>query len=53
LPRVTRGRDPIHLRLLQPIASTPDWQKQRRLWRELCQQAMPQLPVATAVTAQS
>jgi hypothetical protein len=36
LPRVTRGRDPLHLRQLQPIAATLDWQKQRRLWRSLC-----------------
>jgi hypothetical protein len=36
LPRTVSGRDPIHLALLQPIAGTFDWQKQRRLWRELC-----------------
>ena len=35
LPRVERGHDPVHLRLLQPIALVPDWRKQRRLWREL------------------
>lgn len=35
LPRVTQGRDPIHLRQLQPIALVPDWRKQRRLWRDL------------------
>ena len=35
LPRTVRGRDPIHLRQLQPIASTIDWRKQRRQWREL------------------
>jgi hypothetical protein len=35
LPRTEHGRDPIHLRLLQPIASTIDWKRQRRLWREL------------------
>jgi hypothetical protein len=35
LPRIERGRDPIHLRQLQPIALTPDWRKQRRMWREL------------------
>jgi hypothetical protein len=32
LPRVERGRDPILLRQLQPIALVPDWRKQRRLW---------------------
>ncbi|MEX1231119.1 MAG: hypothetical protein WEB58_12815 [Planctomycetaceae bacterium] len=34
LPRVTGGRDPIHLRQLQPIALVPDWRKQRRMWGE-------------------
>jgi hypothetical protein len=38
LPRTQTRRDPIHLRLLQPIASTFDWGKQRRQWRELCRQ---------------
>jgi hypothetical protein len=37
LPPTVRGRDPIHLRQLQPIASTIDWRKQRRQWRELLQ----------------
>ena len=35
LPRTVRGRDAIHLRLLQPIAAAFDWQKQRRLWNDL------------------
>jgi hypothetical protein len=35
MPRTESGRDAIILRALQPIASTPDWQKQRRLWAEL------------------
>ena len=35
LPRVEKGRDPIHLRQLQPIAATFDWQKQRKLWHKL------------------
>jgi hypothetical protein len=35
LPRVTAGRDPIHLRQVQPIALVGDWRKQRRLWRDL------------------
>ena len=38
LPRIERGRAPIQLRHLQPIASTFDWGKQRRQWRELCRQ---------------
>ena len=35
LPRTETGRAPIILADLQPIASTPDWRKQRPLWREL------------------
>jgi hypothetical protein len=35
LPHVVRGRDPLHLRQLQPIAATLDWQHQRRRWRAL------------------
>jgi len=35
LPRTKRGRDPIPLWRLQPIASTRDWKKQRALWASL------------------
>jgi hypothetical protein len=35
LTRKGRGRDPIHLARLQPIAAQFDWTKQRRLWRDL------------------
>ena len=35
LSSVERGRDPIHLRQLQPIARMRDWRRQRRAWREL------------------
>jgi hypothetical protein len=35
LPRTVRGRDPLQLRQLQPIAAVLDWRKQRYLWREL------------------
>jgi hypothetical protein len=35
LMRQGRGRDPIHLARLQPIAAQLDWARQRRLWREL------------------
>ena len=35
LPRTERGRDPIPLWRLQPIASTVDWKKQRTLWASL------------------
>jgi hypothetical protein len=30
-----RGRDPIHLAQLQPIARVPDWDQQRHLWDSL------------------
>jgi len=35
LPRVERGRDPIQLRDLQPIATEADWRRQRELWSPL------------------
>jgi hypothetical protein len=35
LPAVERGRDPLVLRHLQPIAMTPDWRKQRKAWAVL------------------
>ena len=35
LPRTERGRAPLILRDLQPIASTPDWKRQRRMWQAL------------------
>jgi hypothetical protein len=57
LPRTERGRAPIHLRQLQPIAATFDWRKQRRRWQELqgrtCaylaapDRPLPQLPAPT------
>jgi hypothetical protein len=35
LPPTQRGRDPIILADLMPIAACIDWRKQRRLWRQL------------------
>ncbi len=35
LPRVERGRDPIREQAVRPIAATPEWGKQRRMWRAL------------------
>jgi hypothetical protein len=35
LPPTQRGRDPIILADLMPIAARIDWRKQRRLWRQL------------------
>ena len=35
LPKVERGRDPIHLWDVQPIAAELDWHEQRARWRAL------------------
>jgi hypothetical protein len=35
LPPTVRGRDPLLLADLMPIAACIDWRKQRRLWRKL------------------
>ena len=35
LPLVERGRDPVILLHLQPIAMTADWRKQRKAWAAL------------------
>ncbi len=35
LPRVQRGRDPLRLRDLLPIAMIWDWKIQRRMWQQL------------------
>lgn len=37
LPRTVRGRDPLQLRQLQPIAAVLNWREQRQLWRDLLQ----------------
>jgi hypothetical protein len=43
LPRTVQGRDPLHLRQLQPLAAVLDWRQQRLLWQTL-QRAMAQEP---------
>ncbi len=35
LPRTVSGRDPITERDIRPIVAELDWNKQRRMWREL------------------
>jgi hypothetical protein len=35
LPRTIKGRDPIQLRHLLPIAALSDWRRQRTRWRTL------------------
>jgi hypothetical protein len=32
LPRVVEGRDPIHEKMLRPIAADVDWKKQREMF---------------------
>ena len=32
LPEVTKGRDPIHERMLRPLTAMPDWREQRAVW---------------------
>lgn len=39
LPKVESGRAPLILRELQPIAATPHWKKQRKMWAELAVQS--------------
>jgi hypothetical protein len=45
LPRVVRGREPILLQHVLPIAREPDWQRQRTAWKAL---QRDRLPIATA-----
>lgn len=35
LPAIERGRAPLTVMQLQPIAGEPDWKRQREMWREL------------------
>ena len=35
LPRIQKGRDPIHLDHIQRLASILDWHTQRRRWNEM------------------
>lgn len=41
LPRTTHGRDAIKESDVRPIATVPDWRKQRRLWATLCDERFP------------
>lgn len=38
LPLTVRGRDPIRLDMLQPLALMLDWTEQRRRWQRLTEQ---------------
>ena len=41
LPRTERGRDPIHLRQLQPLTRIADWGEQRQRWQALLSKREP------------
>jgi hypothetical protein len=41
LPRTQRGRDPIRELRVRPIAATPDWREQRRMWGQLVEEHGP------------
>jgi hypothetical protein len=41
LPRVERGRAPVLLRDLQPLAAVADWRKQRKMWAALSASSEP------------
>ncbi|MBP3954874.1 hypothetical protein J8F10_06205 [Gemmata sp. G18] len=40
LPKVNRGRDPLVLKDVRPLAATPDWPRQRKMWRALLQRCV-------------
>ena len=35
LARVTEGKDPVHEKMLRPIAAEVDWETQREMWNDL------------------
>ena len=35
LPSITSGKDPIHEKMLRPVATEINWQQQRVMWREM------------------
>jgi hypothetical protein len=41
LPRTERGRDPVVLWELQPIAAVLGWQEQRRMWAKRVEKRVP------------
>ena len=41
LPRTQRGRDPLHLRHLQPLTRIADWGEQRKRWQALLSNREP------------
>ena len=53
LPTLKRGRHPLTEKQLRPIAATPEWRKQRRMWARLsvCGNGEAMLGVSKASTA--
>jgi hypothetical protein len=41
LPRTQRGRDPLHLRYLQPLTRIADWGEQRKRWQAVLSNREP------------
>lgn len=41
LPRTVKGRDPIRERDVRPIAAVLHWNRQRKMWKALLQERMP------------
>ena len=41
LPRVEHGREPLREHAVRPIAATPCWRKQRKMWRSTTASARP------------
>jgi hypothetical protein len=52
LPPTLRGRDPIHLALVQPITRILDWRSQRRRWAALLRRYGP-IPAGRIIFPQS
>ncbi|QDU39710.1 hypothetical protein Mal4_40560 [Maioricimonas rarisocia] len=44
LPRVRSGRDPIHEKMLRPVAAEVDWGRQRELWRAIVRERVVTQP---------
>jgi len=42
LPEVTKGRDPVHERMVRPLTAMLSWDQQRRKWAEIRPAALAQ-----------
>ena len=41
LPRTVKDRDPIRERDIRPITAVPHWNRQRKMWKALLKEWMP------------